>query len=135
MMAGRGSSAATLAIGAAFSTPCCPLPLSALKSARPVLGNPANRNRAVPLTFDQYRFGFANTVPDESMRQHSSWKSLRIGQRGHFRRHECGLRDFGGSQSRRLLAMGVRRFTSTRSGDLASAMWSRNPVRLPIATA
>jgi len=29
-----------------------PLPLSALKSAWPVLGNPANYNRAVPLTFD-----------------------------------------------------------------------------------
>ena len=25
-----------------------------------MLGNPANRNRAVPLTFDQFRFAFAN---------------------------------------------------------------------------
>jgi non-heme chloroperoxidase len=42
-----------------------PLPISSLKSAFPVLGNPANRNRAVPLTFDQFRFGFANAVSEE----------------------------------------------------------------------
>ena len=41
-----------------------PLPLSALKSAWPVLGNPANRNRAIPLTFEQFRFGFANAVSE-----------------------------------------------------------------------
>jgi pimeloyl-ACP methyl ester carboxylesterase len=39
-----------------------PLPFSAMKSAWPVLGNPANWNRAVPLTFDQFRYGFANMV-------------------------------------------------------------------------
>jgi non-heme chloroperoxidase len=32
-----------------------PLPISALKSSSPVLRNPANRNRAVPLTFEQFR--------------------------------------------------------------------------------
>jgi pimeloyl-ACP methyl ester carboxylesterase len=36
-----------------------------LKSAFPVLGNPANRNRAVPLTYDQFRFGFANAVDED----------------------------------------------------------------------
>jgi len=30
-----------------------------------VLGNPANRNRAVPLTYEQFRFGFANAVSEE----------------------------------------------------------------------
>jgi non-heme chloroperoxidase len=30
-----------------------------------VLGNPANRHRAVPLTFDQFRFAFANAVSEE----------------------------------------------------------------------
>jgi non-heme chloroperoxidase len=39
-----------------------PLPFSALKSDLPVLGNPANRNRAVSLTYDQFRYGFANAV-------------------------------------------------------------------------
>src|SRR6202043_1347891 len=42
-----------------------PLPISALKSARPVLGNPANRNRAVPLTYEQFRFAFANAVSED----------------------------------------------------------------------
>jgi pimeloyl-ACP methyl ester carboxylesterase len=46
-----------------------PLPVSSLKSAFPVLGNPANRARAVPLTFDQFRFGFANAVSEEEARQ------------------------------------------------------------------
>ena len=42
-----------------------PLPISALKSASPVLGNPANRGRAVPLTYEQFRFGFANAVSED----------------------------------------------------------------------
>jgi pimeloyl-ACP methyl ester carboxylesterase len=46
-----------------------PLPISALKSGSPVLGNPANRNRAVPLTYDQLRYSFANTVDEEEAKQ------------------------------------------------------------------
>jgi len=30
-----------------------------------VLGNPKNRSRAVPLTYDQFRYAFANTVGEE----------------------------------------------------------------------
>ena len=33
--------------------------------AKPVLGNPLNRHRAVPLTYDQFRFGFANAVEED----------------------------------------------------------------------
>jgi non-heme chloroperoxidase len=29
-----------------------------------VIGNPANRNRAVPLTYDQFRYAFANAVSE-----------------------------------------------------------------------
>jgi pimeloyl-ACP methyl ester carboxylesterase len=46
-----------------------PLPISALKAASPVLGNPANRNRAVPLTFEQFRYGFANVVGEDEARE------------------------------------------------------------------
>ena len=46
-----------------------PLPLSSLKSAWPVLGNPANRNRAIPLTYEQFRYGFANAVSEEEAKQ------------------------------------------------------------------
>ena len=65
ILAGRGLAAVTVAIDPAPFRGVLPLPVSALKSAWPVLGNPANRNRAIPLTFDQFRFGFANAVSEE----------------------------------------------------------------------
>jgi non-heme chloroperoxidase len=64
ILAGEGCSAATVAISPAPFRGVLPLPFSALKSAWPVLGNPANRNRAVPLTFDQFRYAFANAVTE-----------------------------------------------------------------------
>ena len=68
ILAGRGLASATVAIDPAPFRGVLPLPLSALKSAWPVLGNPANRNRAIPLTFEQFRFGFANAVSEEEAR-------------------------------------------------------------------
>jgi pimeloyl-ACP methyl ester carboxylesterase len=64
ILAGRGVAAATVAIDPAPFRGVLPLPLSSLKSARPVLGNPLNRHRAVPLTYDQFRFAFANAVDE-----------------------------------------------------------------------
>jgi non-heme chloroperoxidase len=69
ILAGRGLSAATVAIDPAPFRGVLPLPFSSLKSAWPVLGNPANRNRAIPLTFEQFRFGFANAVGEEEARE------------------------------------------------------------------
>ena len=69
IVAGRGLSAASVAIDPAPFRGVLPLPISALKSASPVLGNPANRNKAVPLTFDQFRFGFANAVSEDEAKQ------------------------------------------------------------------
>jgi non-heme chloroperoxidase len=69
ILAGRGLASATVAIDPAPFRGVLPLPLSALKSARPVLGNPANRNRAIPLTFDQFRFGFANAVSEDEAKE------------------------------------------------------------------
>jgi non-heme chloroperoxidase len=68
ILAGRGLSAASVAIDPAPFRGVLPLPISALKSAFPVLGNPANRHRAVPLTFEQFRYGFANAVGEEEAR-------------------------------------------------------------------
>jgi non-heme chloroperoxidase len=62
IVAGRGLSAATVAIDAAPSRGVLPLPISSLRSAKPVLENPLNRHRAIPLTFEQFRFAFANAV-------------------------------------------------------------------------
>jgi pimeloyl-ACP methyl ester carboxylesterase len=69
IIAGRGQSVVTVVIDGAPFRGVLPLPLSSLKAAFPVLGNPANRHRAVPLTFEQFRFAFANAVPDDEARQ------------------------------------------------------------------
>ncbi len=69
ILAGRGLAVASVAIDPAPFRGVLPLPISALKSASPVLGNPANRNRAVPLTYEQFRYGFANAVSEEEARQ------------------------------------------------------------------
>jgi pimeloyl-ACP methyl ester carboxylesterase len=69
MVAGRGLSAASVAIDAAPFRGVLPLPITALKSAFPVLGNPANRHRAVPLTYEQFRFGFANAVDEDEAKE------------------------------------------------------------------
>jgi non-heme chloroperoxidase len=65
ILAGRGLSAASVAIDPAPFRGVLPLPISALRSASPVLTNPANRNRAVPLTYEQFRYGFANAVSED----------------------------------------------------------------------
>jgi non-heme chloroperoxidase len=45
-----------------------PLPLSALKSASPVLRNPLNRGRAITLSFDQFEYGWANALDEKEAR-------------------------------------------------------------------
>ncbi len=69
VLAGRGLATVSVAIDPAPFRGVLPLPISALKSARPVLGNPANRNRAVPLTYEQFRYGFANAVEEEEAKE------------------------------------------------------------------
>ena len=64
-VAGEGVAAVTVAIDPAPFRGVLPLPLSALKSSSAVLGNPLNYTRAVPLTYEQFRYAFANAV-DES---------------------------------------------------------------------
>ena len=63
-LAGEGLSAVTVAIDPAPFRGVLPLPLSALKSSSAVLGNPLNYTRAVPLTYEQFRFAFANVVDE-----------------------------------------------------------------------
>ena len=68
ILAGRGLARATVAIDPAAFRGVLPLPFSALKSASPVLGNPANRHRAVPLTYGQFRYAFANALDEDEAR-------------------------------------------------------------------
>src|SRR5437868_15344406 len=69
ILAGRGVARASVAISPAPFRGVLPLPISALRSASPVLKNPANRHRAVPLTFEQFHYSFANEVDEAEARQ------------------------------------------------------------------
>jgi non-heme chloroperoxidase len=61
-IAGRGISAATVAVDPAPFKGVLPLPIAALRTTLPVTKNPLNRGRAVTLTLDQFRYGWANAV-------------------------------------------------------------------------
>ncbi|WP_183095040.1 alpha/beta fold hydrolase [Nocardioides stalactiti] len=69
IIAGRGIAAGTITIDPAPSRGVLPLPYSSLKAAFPVLGNPLNYGRTVTLTFDQFRYGFANAVSEEEAQE------------------------------------------------------------------
>ncbi len=68
-LAGEGVATATVAVDPAPFRGVLPLPLSALKASLPVLGNPANYNRGVALTFEQFRFAFANAASEGEARK------------------------------------------------------------------
>ncbi|MGO4689167.1 alpha/beta hydrolase [Glaciibacter sp. 2TAF33] len=63
-IAGDGAAAATVSIDNAPFRGVLPLPASSLKSAAPVLANPTNLGKAVSLTFEQFRYGWANQVDE-----------------------------------------------------------------------
>lgn len=65
IIADRGLSAATVAIDPGPFRGVLPLPLSALRSAKPVLQNPFNRSKAITLTFEQFKYGWANALDEE----------------------------------------------------------------------
>ena len=69
IIAGRGLSAATVAIDPGPFRGVLPLPISALRAAMPVLANPLNRGRAVTLTLDQFKYGWTNALSDDEARQ------------------------------------------------------------------
>ena len=69
ILAGRGLATATVAVDPAPFRGVLPLPISALRAASAALGNPANRHRAVPLTYDQFRYAFANAVPEDEAKE------------------------------------------------------------------
>jgi len=69
ILAGRGLSVASVAVDPAPFKGVLPLPLAAIRTTMPVLGNPFNRGRAVTLSFDQFRYGWANAVPEDEARK------------------------------------------------------------------
>jgi non-heme chloroperoxidase len=62
MLAGQGLSAATVAIDPGVFRGVLPLPFSVLKGVGPFLLDPRTRGRAITLTFDQFRYGWANAL-------------------------------------------------------------------------
>ena len=69
MLAGRGLAAVSIAIDAAPPRGVLPRRLAALKVSAPILTDAVNRVRAVALTFEQFRYGFANALSKDEARQ------------------------------------------------------------------
>jgi pimeloyl-ACP methyl ester carboxylesterase len=69
MIAGRALSAATVAIDPGPFRGVLPLPISTLKVTIPLVRNPLNRWRAVTLTLDQFKYGWANALDEEEAKQ------------------------------------------------------------------
>ena len=65
ILAGRGLAEVSVAVDPAPFRGVLPLPPAALRVALVALRNPANRKRAVPLTYEEFRFGFANAVSEQ----------------------------------------------------------------------
>lgn len=62
----RGLGAAGVAIDPAPLKGMHLLPLSTLRSGNPILHNPANRHRAVPLTPKEFHYAFTNTLDEDA---------------------------------------------------------------------
>jgi non-heme chloroperoxidase len=69
MLAGQGLSAVTVAIDPGVFRGVLPLPASTLKVAGPFLINPAWRGRAITLTFDQFKYGWANALDEDEAKE------------------------------------------------------------------
>ena len=75
-VADLGLAVASVAIDPAPFKGVLPLPASTLKASSPVLSNPANRKRTVTLTFEQFRYGFANAVSENEA--HSLYEKFHV---------------------------------------------------------
>jgi pimeloyl-ACP methyl ester carboxylesterase len=69
ILAGRGLSAATVAIDPGPFRGVLSLPLSSLRSSFPVLKNPLNRGKAITLTLDQFKYGWANALDEKETKE------------------------------------------------------------------
>ena len=69
ILAGRGLASASVAISPAPFRGVLPLPFSSLRVASSALRNPANRHRAIPLTYEQFRYAFANAVDEDQAKR------------------------------------------------------------------
>jgi non-heme chloroperoxidase len=69
MLAGLGLSAVTVAIDPGVFRGVLPLPVSVLRGVGPFLINPRNRGRAITLSFDQFKYSWANALDEDEARE------------------------------------------------------------------
>jgi pimeloyl-ACP methyl ester carboxylesterase len=69
LMLDRGHGVAGVAINSAPTEGVKRVPLSQVRASFPVLKNPANRHRAVGLTFEQWNYAFTNGFPEDEARR------------------------------------------------------------------
>jgi non-heme chloroperoxidase len=65
----RGLASACIAIDPAPLKGVWQLPFTAIKAAFPVIGNPFNLSKAKSLTYEQFRYGFANAVSEKEAKE------------------------------------------------------------------
>src|SRR5262245_24504756 len=69
MLAGSGLSAVTVAIDPGVFRGVLPLPASVLKGVGPFLLDPRTRRRSITLTFDQFKYGWANVLDEKEAKE------------------------------------------------------------------
>ncbi|TFV91855.1 alpha/beta hydrolase [Blastococcus sp. CT_GayMR20] len=69
MLAAEGLSVTTVAIDPSPFRGVLPVPTSTIKASAAVLSNPANRGRAIALTFEQFTYGWGNALSEEEARR------------------------------------------------------------------
>ena len=119
MIADRGLSVASVAIDPGPFRGVLPLPISALKSAAPVLRNPLNRGRAITLTFDQFKYGWANAL---TTRKPAALRDLPRGRAG-------GRPDADGERQRQPVHRGEARSQEPRPWPAADHRRREGPHR------
>jgi len=95
-IADSGAAAVTVAIDNAPFKGVLPLPAESLKSAAPVIGRLGNRNKAIALTYEQFKFGWANNLEEEEA--HDLYERFHVPASGAplFQAATANLNPFGG---------------------------------------
>lgn len=76
VLVSKGLAAAGVAVDSATVKGIPDLPISTLRSAFGVLGNPLNYGKAVPFTPKQFKYAFGNTLTDEASQ--AAWEQYAI---------------------------------------------------------
>ena len=139
MLLDRGLGAAGVAIDAAAVKGIARLPFAQLKSAFPVLKNPANNHRAVQLSAEEFHYAFTNSMSEEdSLRVYERYavpgpgRILFQGAFANFNPHAATHVDFANDDRAPLLLIaGELDHTVPRSSITPPSSTTANPKRSP----